>query len=75
MLDEIYFRHEDTNDDGIDDTLCIYSKDYSIPLIGDYRGVEVARIKYIASRHDSVNYAESLAKKIVVLLQQEEIDG
>ena len=63
---EIYYQHEDLNGDGINDAICVYRRDWSIPLVGDYRGVELARIRYIPSRPESAAYAERIANDIVV---------
>lgn len=62
---DIYYRHEDTDGDGINETVCVYVKDFSLPLFGDYRGVEIARILYIPSRPESIEYADKIAKSIV----------
>ena len=66
MAKEIYYQHNDLNDDGINETICVYCRDWTIPLIGDYRGVELARIRYIPGRPESVAYAERIANDIVV---------
>ena len=62
---DIYYRHEDTNGDGINDAVCVYVKDFSLPLFGDYRGVEIARILHIPSRKESIECAEKIAMSIV----------
>jgi hypothetical protein len=59
--DEIYYMCQDGNNDGIKDTVVIYKKDWNIPLTGDYKGVELARIRYTASNPASVKYAMSIA--------------
>lgn len=65
----ITIRDEDSNDDGINDYLAIYSNDYHEPLIGDYRGIELCRINYIPSRADSVERARELANMIADCLR------
>ena len=67
--DKVYFSHADLNDDGIDDAICVYVRDWNIPLIGDYRGVEIARIRYTPSRPDSIAYATLVAQTLVTAFQ------
>jgi hypothetical protein len=62
----IYISHEDENLDGITEVLKVYSNDFEDePLIGDQRGVELAAIRYIPCRQDSVKRAEEIAMHIV----------
>jgi hypothetical protein len=52
-----------------DDMFLILSDDYHIPLWGDYRGVELARIRYGYSM-ESREYARKLANKIKKYLEE-----
>lgn len=62
----IYISHEDYNRDGITDYVAVYSNDFGgEPLIGDYRGVELCRVRYIPSREESVLRAEEIARSVV----------
>jgi len=65
-MERIYYQHNDLDEDGVNDAVCVYNRNFNIPLIGDYRGVEIARILYIPSRPDSVTYAEKIANDIVI---------
>lgn len=65
-MKDIYFEHRDLDEDGFDDAVCVYNRDFDIPLFGDYRGVEIARIRYIPGRPESVAYAERIANDLVV---------
>lgn len=68
-MSTIYFSHEDEDQDGINDYVAVYSKDYSEPLFGDYRGVELCRVRYIPSREESVARAEEIARSVIAAEQ------
>ena len=55
-------------DTGINGAFSVRSGDFSLPLIGDYRGVELARIEYIPSRPESKAMAREIAEKIAAAL-------
>lgn len=73
--EHLTISHQDSNNDGLTDYLAIYSNDFTEPLIGDYRGVELVRIRYINSRSDSIRRAEQIAHTCVNALAGYENPG
>jgi len=69
-MKKVWISHEDSNDDGIQDYVAVYSDAWgSEPLFGDYRGVELCRINYIPSREESVLRAEEIARSVIAAEQ------
>jgi len=58
-------EHWDENEDGIDECVVVLSDNYGEPLIGDYRGVQMAKIRYTPSRPDSIRRATEIAEMLV----------
>ena len=63
-----YYQVEDDNSDGFNDCIVVYSKDFNLPLIGDYRGVRLAVIPY--SNDEGKQLAEGLARLYTAALEK-----
>ncbi len=63
-----YYQITDDNSDGINDCFIVFSKDFGIPLIGDYRGVQLAIIPF--SNDDGKKQAEELARLYMAALEK-----
>lgn len=63
-----YYQFEDNNSDGFNDCIVIYSKDFNIPLLGDYRGVQLAVIPFMDKEISRI--AEELARLYTAALEK-----
>lgn len=69
-MTKLTISHEDDNQDGINDYVAVYSDDFGKePLLGDYRGIELCRIRYIPSCPESIIRAENIARSVVAAQQ------
>lgn len=66
-----YYQVTDDNSDGINDCVIVFSKDFGIPLIGDFRGVQLAIIPF--SNPEGARQAEKLARLYVASLEKYEM--
>lgn len=41
-----FYSPQDNNNDGIIDCIMVFTKDFNEPLIGDYRGIQLAIIPF-----------------------------